>query len=85
MYYIIVFRARSHTINFAKILSSYHVVCEIISTPRIINVSCGISVKFMPKDLNIVKNILKRREFDTFGGIFSIEGNFINARARRIE
>ena len=85
MYYIIAFRARSQTINFARILNSYKVACEIINTPRIINVSCGISIKFMPKDLIFVKNILKRRNFDTYAGIFLIEGYGFNYRAKLIE
>ena len=73
-YYVIAFRARSHTINFAWILNSYHVRCEIINTPRKVNVSCGISIRFRPKDLATVEQILARRHFDTFGGIYSISG-----------
>lgn len=73
-YYIIVFRARSHTINFANLLSSYKVNCQIVNTPRKVNVSCGISVKFSPKDLMTVENVLARRKFDTFGGIYHIMG-----------
>ena len=84
-YYVIAFRARSHTINFASLLNSYHVACEIISTPRIINVSCGISIRFLPKDLTVVEDILKRRNFDTFGGIYAIEGYGLTQRAKRIK
>ncbi len=73
-YYIVVFRARSHTINFANLLSSYKVQCQIVNTPRKVNVSCGISVKFSPKDLIIVEKLLSRRNFDTFGGIYHIMG-----------
>lgn len=73
-YYIAVFRARSHTINFANLLNSYKVPCQIINTPRKVNVSCGISVKFDYKDLSTVQQILSRRSFDTFGGIYQIVG-----------
>ena len=83
-YYVIAFRARSHTINFAWILNSYHVQCEIISTPRKVNVSCGISIKFRPKDLMVVEQILSRRHFDTFGGIYSISGNGLDQQVSRI-
>ena len=85
MYYIIVFRARSHTINFCRILTSYNVSCEIINTPRILNISCGISIKFNPKDYTIVENILSRRNFDTFGGVFAVEGYGSVQRAKRIK
>ncbi len=83
-YCIIVFRAKSHTINFANILKSYKIPCEIISTPRAVNVSCGISVKFMYVDLNIVKQILSRRNFDTYGGIYQIVGSGINYKVIRL-
>ena len=81
---IIVFRARSHTINFANLLSSYKVRCEIINTPRIVNVSCGISVKFSPSVLSVVNQILSRRNFDTFGGIYQISGFGANQRVLRV-
>lgn len=73
-YYIAVFRARSHTINFANLLNSYKVPCQVINTPRKVNVSCGVSVRFEPRDLPIVEKILSRRNFDTFGGIYNIVG-----------
>lgn len=83
-YCIIVFRAKSHTINFANILKSYKIPCEIISTPRVVNVSCGISVKFMYVDLNVVKQILSRRNFDTYGGIYQIVGSGVNYKVIRL-
>ena len=69
-YMIAVFRARTETINFANILRSYGVNVMIISTPRQINVSCGISVRFNPAYLEKAKEILSRRKFDSFGGIY---------------
>ena len=67
-----VFRSRTETLNFASILRSYGVYCTIINTPRTINVSCGISVKFYEKDSQMVNQILARRRFDTFAGIFTL-------------
>lgn len=69
-YMIATFRARTETINFANILRSYGVNVMIISTPRQINVSCGISVKFNPAYEGRAKEILSRRKFDSFGGIY---------------
>ncbi len=83
-YCIIVFRAKSHTINFANILKSYRVPCEIINTPRAVNVSCGISVRFSYNDLDLVKQIISRRNFDTFGGIYQLVGNGINYKVVRL-
>ena len=65
-----VFRSRTETLNFASLLRSYGVNCTVVNTPRKINVSCGISVQFSTRDLPIVKQILSRRRFDTFAGIY---------------
>lgn len=65
-----VFRARTETTTFASLLKSYGVKVMIISTPRQINVSCGISVRFNPDCLNIAKKILDRRKFNTFAGFY---------------
>lgn len=67
------FRARSQTITFYNILKSYRVPCQIINTPRVINVSCGISVRFSPYDLDKVESILSRRKFDAFAGIYRLK------------
>ena len=84
-YMIIVFRARSHTINFANLLQSYKVPCQIVNTPRIVNVSCGISVKFSSLYLKNVQQILSRRYFDTFAGIYKIIGIGLNQRVIKIK
>lgn len=84
-YMIIVFRARSHTINFANLLQSYKVPCQIVNTPRKVNVSCGVSVKFDSMYLKSVQSILARRYFDTFGGIYQIIGQGLNQRIIKIK
>ena len=67
-----VFRSRTETLNFASLLRSYRVYCSVVNTPRKINVSCGISVKFNPNDRQKVEYILSRRKFNTFAGIYEI-------------
>lgn len=71
-YYIAVFRARSETFTFATLLRSYNISAQIINTPRKVNVSCGVSVKFEAKYLNVAQEILSRRKFDTFVSFFPI-------------
>lgn len=71
-YIIAVFRARTETINFANLLRSYGVNVMIITTPRQVNVSCGISVRFNKSALMKAKELLQRRRFDTFGGFYLI-------------
>lgn len=76
MHYLIVFRARSETMKFHCLLSSYHVKSEIVNTPRQISVACGISVKVLNDDVATAREILSRRKFSTFAGIFACQGNF---------
>ena len=68
---LVVFRSRTETLNFASILRSYGVNCMIVNTPRRINVSCGISVQINARDSAIAKQILSRRRFDTFAGLYN--------------
>lgn len=72
-YMIATFRARTETINFANLLRSYGVHVTIISTPRQVNVSCGISVKFNPAYKTKAQDLLQRRRFDSFGGLYLIK------------
>lgn len=69
---IAVFRSRTETLNFASLLRSYGVPCSVINTPRTINVSCGISVKFDAQFKQTATLIASRRNFSTFAGFFSV-------------
>lgn len=81
-YLLAVFRARTDTVSFANLLSSYGEKVQVINTPRQVNVSCGISVKMDNTSLSKAKEILRRRRFDSFGGFFyvSVEGGRTVAR-----
>ncbi len=69
-YIIIVFRARTETLSFANILRGYGVPFQIINTPRNLNLSCGISVKIPSNKRDIAEEILRRRKFESFAGIY---------------
>ena len=72
MYVIISFRSRTDTLVFSKLLNSYGVKNSVTNTPRQVSVSCGISVKIEQKSLEIARNLLKRRVFSSFAGIFML-------------
>lgn len=74
-YYLVVFRSRSETMKFVNILNSYGVFVSVVNTPRQLSVSCGISAKIQTASLNLAKDILRRRQFYTFAGIFYSSGN----------
>lgn len=66
-----VFRSRTEALTFSSLLSSYGVSVSVINTPRTINVSCGISIKFDVKFKSIANDIIARRKFDTFIGFYN--------------
>jgi len=74
-YFLVVFRSRAETMKFASLLNSYSLPVSIVSTPRQISVSCGISAKIDASSLDVAKNILMRRQFYTFAGIYYSSGN----------
>lgn len=71
-YTLAVFRARNETLSFATLLRSYKIKAQIVNTPRKINVSCGISVKFSFLDQPTAQMLLSRRKFETFVGFFNV-------------
>lgn len=73
MYVIATFRSRNQTMAFRQILISYGVNASIINTPRKANVSCGISVKMPERAVEVAKEIMKRRKFDSFVGFFMVK------------
>ena len=69
-YYLVVFSSRSETMKFANLLSSYGFTAAFVSTPRQISVACGISAKINQTGLFAAQEILNRRQFYTFSGIY---------------
>lgn len=81
---LIVFRARSETMNFAMLLRSYKISCQVVNTPRVINVSCGVSVKTSIAYLEQIDNILQRRKFSSYGGVYQIVQQGIRTKVIRL-
>ena len=73
--YLIVFRSKNETLRFSSLLSSYNFKNSVISTPKQISTSCGLSCKIDSSALKTAILILKRRQFYTFVGIFLINDN----------
>lgn len=69
-YTLAVFHSRTEAFTFLNLLNSYSACAKIISTPRRISVSCGISIQFSSLYYKQATEILSRRKFDTFVGFF---------------
>lgn len=74
-YILAVFRSRTQTLSFDKILRSYGVKCRIVNTPKQVIVACGLSIKLSVKDFEDAFNIFCRRNFDNFAGFFYVKEN----------
>lgn len=72
-YLIATFRSRSATTSAYNRLIERGVNCAITSTPQAANVGCGLSIKFLPQDKNIVAATAK--SYSSFSGLFRGDGN----------
>jgi len=75
-YIFAAFRSRTHTLQFVDILKRNRIECYTITTPKEAGVGCGLSVKFAEYNYSAVKNILRRYNFDSFAGFFSVEHKY---------
>ena len=66
---VAVFKNRSYTYAFYNAMAKKGLKCFIINTPKQNYVSCGISCKFMAKDLTIATELTKPYK-NSFVGFF---------------
>lgn len=81
-YMIATFLSRSATTSVYNRLIDRGVNCAITSTPQAANVGCGLSIKFLSRDKNIVAAVVG--SYSSFAGFFvvtEINGKTIVVRA----
>ncbi len=71
-YALAVFKSRVDCFSFLNILSSYTKHANISNTPKELNMPCGVSVKFPLESSVAALNILSRRHFSSFVGIYKV-------------
>ncbi len=71
-YLIAVFKSRNQTLKFAERLKRMNVRCDVINTPRQASLGCGLSVKFDPCAMPIVRRLINTEYFYSFGGLFKV-------------
>lgn len=81
---IISFKSRNNVQMFAKIMRSYSIPAEIISTPRSISISCGLSVKTSYNYLSTTYKLLQSSNLENCLGIFILEKHGIKETTQRI-
>ena len=60
--YLVVFRSKSETYKFSSLLGSYGVKNVIVSTPKQISASCGVSCKIDASNVDRALFVLNRRQ-----------------------
>ena len=68
--------------KFYEMLKKENVYSKLISTPRAVSVGCGLSVQVAPQSLEQARRILSYARFDTFLGLFYVDGSFIQRVTR---
>ena len=72
-YMVASFRSRAHTVSFHSFLAQNGIPSEIINTPKEAGVGCGLSVKFSPSLLPLVKKGVKITDLSSFAGFFQVK------------
>ena len=72
VYVLAVFRSRTQSTFFERILQSYNIPCSIVNTPDQLKVGCSVAVKISTSQLTNVIKIFSRRKFDSFVGFYKI-------------
>jgi len=64
------FKSRRDALTYAEALGRMGIFAKVVSTPSVVNSSCGLSVRFPAVAGNIAKRVLSRGEYATFLGFF---------------
>ena len=72
-YAIASFRSRTQVLRFDQILRRERVNSSVITTPHIVAIGCGLSVRFAVGDLNLAKEIYDRSRLSSLVGFYIIE------------
>ena len=74
-YVLAVFSNRTHTIQFNRLLKKHNIPCSIISTPRELSVSCGLSVKFGYYSLSRASLLINEYRLNSFTNFYLVTSN----------
>lgn len=75
-YILAVFSVRTETMSFYNMLKRARINAMIVETPKIIQASCGISVKFIQADFLKVKNLMALNYLKNSVRYYVLNGTF---------
>ncbi len=71
-YCLAVFRSRNETLYLANMLNIMGYRVSVINTPKDAGLSCGISVQFDVRLIEVVKGCIMTKPFRSFGGFYKV-------------
>ena len=74
-YILVVFRSRMQTMDFIQKCQSIGIHATAMSTPRQINIGCGLSARVHEGYYNKVKMLLQYNRYSAFVGIYKMTYN----------
>ena len=77
-YCIAVFKSRSATLSFARLLRAHNIPCAIINTPNSIGRACGISVKFLSDFYDKARALAGKTQVGSYSMNSTLNGTRIN-------
>lgn len=83
-YYVFAFSSRTDSMKFFQLLKGSGVYAQMINTPRIISLGCGLSVKVAPSYFAKSARLFRRQDYSSFLGAFEIDGSYRGGYARRV-
>ena len=84
-YIIAIFSIRTSTMQFNSLLSKSGIKSIVIETPRQDSASCGISVRFSARDLDVARQILKSSGIKNFVRFYLVNNFYGRATLSPIE
>ena len=72
MYVFAVFLNRNETMQFINMLKRNRIMVTLVSTPKGLGSSCSVSAKFLFKDIEIARKILRLGNYRTFSNFFKL-------------
>lgn len=83
-YVICVFKLRSNTLKFYKLLNKNKIKASVVATPKSVGSSCGVSVKIDYKNLLPAKKVFARSGIKGLSGFYLITKNGSYQTAKRL-
>ncbi len=68
------FRSRQQVMQADSLMRRRGIATSIVTTPRAIAVGCGLSLQALEKDVEIVRDVLRKIPRDSLVGLYSFEG-----------